>query len=243
LDDKPNTIPESKITTAENTKAYEKLADGLWYFHVKAYKNGIWGNTGHFLMRIDTVPPADFKPQVNYVVAGIAFLERALVSFFTTDNLSGIDHYEVGVIDKSQPLTQSPVFIQTESPYQVSTENRVGLKVIVRAVDRAGNVRDSSIDVRQPFAIVKFIKDYLIYILLAIILLALLILIFHYLFGHHILSHLRKAFKIVEEDEKRGNFGEDKQENINDILSVNSDVDIKNTSKTLEEVLKENKTE
>ena len=59
--------------------------------------------------RYDT--PADFKPKAEYLVAATIMVERTLVSFLTTDNLSGIDHYEVGVIDKSQPATESPVFL------------------------------------------------------------------------------------------------------------------------------------
>lgn len=202
LDDKPATIPENKISTTDTTKAYESLEDGLWYFHVKAYKNGVWGSAGHFLLKIDTTPPAKFEPEVNYVLAAVALVERSLVSFSTTDNLSGVDHYEVGVIDKSQPLTKSPVFVQSESPFQVPKVGDAGAEVIVRAIDRAGNVRDVSVDVRTPFAITKFIKDYLVYILLAIILLALFMLILHYLVGHHIASRLRRAFKIATEEDK-----------------------------------------
>ena len=202
LDDKPATIPENQVNTTDTTKAYESLADGLWYFHVKAYKNGVWGSAGHFLIKIDTTPPAKFEPEVNYVLAAVALVERSLVSFFTTDNLSGIDHYEVGVIDKSQPLTRSPVFVQSDSPFQVPQVGPAGAEVIVRAIDGAGNVRDVSVDVRTPFAITKFIKDYLVYILLGIILLALFMLILHYLVGHHIASRLRRAFKIATEEDK-----------------------------------------
>ncbi len=201
LDDKPNTIPANQISSAATTHAYESLSDGLWYFHIKAYKNGVWGNAGHFLIRIDTTPPADFKPEVNYVVAALAIVERALVSFFTTDNLSGIDRYEIGVIDKSQPITESPVFIESESPYQVPAGSSEGLRVIVRAIDKAGNVRDTSLDVRMPFMITQFVKDNLVYILLGIILISFCMLIIHYLVGHHIIRRLKRAFKIATEED------------------------------------------
>lgn len=207
LDNLPDTIPDNTLTGADETsKAYENLNDGLWYFHIKAKKNGVWGTAGHFLIRIDTAPPAVFTPVANYLVAGTALVERALISFLTTDNLSGIDHYEVGVIDKSQPVTVSPVFVQAESPFQVPLNGNSAQHVIVRAVDAAGNIRDASIDALPPSLISRFIKDHLVYILLLIILTGFVGLIFHYLFGHHIVKHLRRAFQLekMEEQSEKG---------------------------------------
>lgn len=201
LDNKPSTIPDNTVLTSETIKAYQDLSDGLYYFHVKAIKNGAWGTTGTFLMRIDTTPPADFKPRAEYVVAAVIAVERTLLSFFTTDNLSGIDHYEVGIIDTSQPTTESPVFTIAESPFQVPLIGTDKLRVIVRAVDRAGNIRDASIDVRAPFVISQFVTEYSTYILLGILILAMFMLLIHYLFGHKVLAHLRRAFAIVKEEE------------------------------------------
>ncbi|MEQ1561590.1 MAG: cohesin domain-containing protein [Nitrospira sp.] len=203
LDNKPSTVPDNTIDTQEVTKTFENLDDGLWYFHIKAIKGGAWGTTGHFLVRIDTAPPAEFKPQANYLVAASVLVERTLVSFFTTDNLSGVDHYEVGVIDKNQPPTASPVFVEAVSPFQVPLNSAGKMQVIVRAIDKAGNVRDESIDVRVPFVITQFIKNYLVYILLGIILLGIIILLIHYLFGHHIVRHLRRAFEMMKKEEAK----------------------------------------
>jgi hypothetical protein len=200
LDDKPNTIPDNTIDTADTTKTFEVLKDGLWYFHIKANKNGVWGTTGHFLMRIDTAPPAEFKPETNFIVAAVVFTERTLVSFFTTDNLSGIDHYEVGIIDKNQPPTQSPVFVQADSPFQVPLNANGKLQVIVRAVDKAGNVRDESIGVSPPFVIGEFVKNYLVYIFGAIILLGLVMLIIHYFVGYHIIRYISRIRQILKKE-------------------------------------------
>ncbi len=203
LDNKPNTIPDNTPDTIGTTQSFEKLNDGLWYFHIKANKNGAWGTTGHFLMRIDTAPPARFTPEVNFLTAQVIDIERTLVSFFTTDNLSGVDHYEVGVIDKTQPTTESPVFEQAESPFQVPLSIDGKLQVIIRAIDKAGNIRDESIDVRQPLLISKFIKDYLIYILAGIILLGLSMLITHYLVGHHIIRAIRGFILFTKRENKK----------------------------------------
>lgn len=200
LDNKPNTVPDNTVDAEETTKTFETLPDGLWYFHIKASKAGVWSTTGDFLMRIDTAPPAEFKPETNYLVAAVIATERTLVSFFTTDNLSGIDHYEVGIIDKTQPPTESPVFVQAESPFQVPLTAGGKLEVIIRAIDKAGNVRDESTDVRPPSTLAKFVKDYLVYILIAIILLSFLMLIFHYLVGHHIIRYIGRIRQILKKE-------------------------------------------
>lgn len=201
LDSKPNTIPESEVNTSETTKFFEDLDDGLWYFHIKSNKRGVWGTTGHFLVRIDTTPPADFKPEVNYLLASAIVFERAFVSFFTTDNLSGIDHYEVGVVDKSQPATESPVFVQAESPFQIPLTNKGELRVIVRAIDKAGNIRDASIDIAYPSVLNGFVTKYLNYILLALISAGFIGFIFHFIFGHHILAKVRRFKEFIKRED------------------------------------------
>ena len=201
LDNKPGTIPDNIEKTKDVSASFENLPDGLWYFHIKARKAGMWGTTGQFLMRIDTVPPADFTPEANYLMAAAVLVERTLVTFFTTDNLSGIDHYEVGVIDKTQPLTESPVFVYAKSPFQAPYTEGGKLHIIVRAFDRAGNIRDASIETDTPYLFERFLRDNLVLTLLCIIILGFLAFIIHYLFGHHVLRHLRRAFAIVKQEE------------------------------------------
>jgi len=201
LDNKPGTVPDNTAEGDDITVQFKDLKDGIWYFHIKSNKRGIWGSPSTFITRIDTSPPADFKPTTDYLLASVAFIERALVSFFTTDNLSGIDHYEVGVIDKSQPATASPIFIESESPFQVALSEGANLHVVVRAFDRAGNVRESGIDIATPFFINNFVKNNSVNIILGILIAVISLLILHYLFGHHFLHHFRKAVKVFKEDE------------------------------------------
>jgi len=189
LDNYPSTIPDNEINATGTTKAFEKLSNGLWYFHIKANKKGAWGTTGHFLVQIDTTPPAGFKPEINYLVAATILVERPLISFFTTDNLSGIDHYEVGIINKSQQTTESPVFVQSESPFQASLTNSDDLRVIVRAIDKAGNTRDASVNVKSQSTIDKFIKDNLMYLLILLVILGLILVMF---LDYRIIRNLRR---------------------------------------------------
>ncbi len=200
LDTKPNTVPDNAITGTATAAAYEKLADGLWYFHIKPYKNGVWGAPTHFLMRIDTTPPAGFKPEVSYVLAAAVLVNRTFVSFFTTDNLSGIDHYEVGIIDKASPLTESPAFVDAESPFQIPVLSASGVRVVVRALDKAGNVRDESVDVRPPSALGQFIEDYLMWVILGVLVLIIVFIAARYFFGHHFIASVRRAWALARRD-------------------------------------------
>ncbi len=144
LDDKPFTVPDNTPDSSETRASFEAVPDGIKYFHIKSRKDGVWGQSTHFAIRIDTLPPAEFYPRFDVLAA---IISRVLVSFSTTDSLSGVDHYEVGVIDRSVAPDVSPAFVEAESPYQLPTEVSGDLRVIVRAFDRAGNVRDGFVDI------------------------------------------------------------------------------------------------
>ena len=179
LDGYPQTIPDNVADTQETTKAFEDLGDGLWYFHIKAKQAGVWGGASHFLLRIDSTPPVPFEPKVEFLLAAI--LGRAFVTFFTTDVLSGLDYYEVAVIDKTEPPVESPVFIETESYYQIPRFNSGYSRVIVRAVDNAGNVRDASVDANFPEPIILQIKKNAVVILLGVLALVALSFLIYFL--------------------------------------------------------------
>ncbi len=202
LDNKPFTIPDNTPETGE-IASYQNLPDGLWYFHIKGRKQGVWGATTNFLLRIDTAPPAAFTPTVEALTAKI--IDRFLVSFFTTDALSGINHYEVGVIEKGKSPLESPLFIQAESPYQLPSLVSNNLRVIIRAIDNAGNVRDESIDVNitSPIPFFLYLKEHLVTVLIAVLAFIILLIILHYLIGHKIISHFRRALKLLKRVEEK----------------------------------------
>ena len=191
FDNKPFTTPGNIADTKDTVMSYHDVPDGLWYFHIKARKQNVWGATTHFLVRIDTDPPAIFTPIVETLTA--ALINRFSVSFFTTDTLSGIDHYEVGVIEKKQASSgSSPVFVQTESPYQLSPRISGDMRIIVRAFDKAGNARDGSVDVYISMNVWRFFKDNALILLLLLILLLSVFIFRHYFFRHKIMIHLKR---------------------------------------------------
>lgn len=186
LNNKPLTVPDNTPDTQDAITFYKDVADGLWYFHIKAEKNGVWGSATHFLLHIDTTPPNRFKPKVEILTAATV-INRALVSFFTTDSLSEVDHYEVGVIDKTKSPLESPVFVEAESPYQLPSFVSGNLRIIVRAMDRAGNVRDESADAYVPFSTG-----------LALIIIAVLLVTIYY-FRNRIIIYIRKVLRSLLE--------------------------------------------
>jgi len=73
LDQNPGTTPDAVVDTTGNTRSYTGVADGTWYFHVRALDNaGTWGPAGHYRINVDTInPPApdevtDESPDVDY---------------------------------------------------------------------------------------------------------------------------------------------------------------------------------
>ena len=192
LDNKPFTIPDNAPDATDTVIAYPNLTDGIWYFHIKAQKAGIWGGTTNFVIRIDTTPPADFTPTVQTVTSSGS--TQALISFFTTDALSGLDHYEVSVIDP-KASGGSSAFVEAQSPYQLSLKSFQNVRVTVRAFDKAGNVKDETINVTSSLTWITFFEQNWLIILL------LLFLLIHYFFGHRIISRVKKITQAAKEDE------------------------------------------
>jgi hypothetical protein len=210
LDNNPNTIPDNTLLPLTTTKSFENLKDGLWYFHIKAFKEGGWSNTAHFILRIDTTPPAEFTPSVGYLTS--TETPRSLVSFLTTDTLSGVEHYEIGVIDKADSSTSSPIFVQTESPYQLPSDQIKNAQVIVRAFDHAGNTREGFVDISVPNLIWKFVSDNKIPLLIGVLVLFMLLILSHYLFGHHVIRHAKNIMRLIRKEERLEELNDLKEE-------------------------------
>jgi len=123
----PDNISEGNATL----KFYDEVPDGIWYFHLRAKKNDVWGRTSHFPIKIDTTPPQKFELRVD--------LGSGFVYFDTKDLHSGLDHYEVSILNISETPILSPFFIEATSPYKIPYQKPGKYNVIVRAYDKAGN--------------------------------------------------------------------------------------------------------
>ncbi len=119
---------------------YSDLSDGVYYFHIKALRHGVWGGITTYIFNIDKTPPAAFD--IKFSPSAKTSNKRPIIDFITTDRTSGIDHYELKVIPLDPPLAYTeqgqPFFFEATSPY--SKEFADGrYEVIVRAYDAAGN--------------------------------------------------------------------------------------------------------
>lgn len=151
----PDNIPEAN----ENGVVYKNLADGTYYFHIKSFSQGVWGGTTHFAVNIDNASPAEFPIQITPNTRTTSRLP--VIQAITTDETSGLDHYELKIISLNSPdlntSDSEQFFMEMQNPY-VSPELSLGdYQVIVRAYDRAGNYRETS----QKMAIVPAIFRYI----------------------------------------------------------------------------------
>lgn len=115
------------------------------------------------LIQNDTTPPEPFKVEVYRNQS--LFNDQLFAVFSTVDKQSGIDHYEVAEVPKSQLGTPEDQWnwVRADSPYLLKNQNLDGM-LEVRAFDRAGNERLESYDMESiqtppnwQFAIIPYI--------------------------------------------------------------------------------------
>lgn len=219
FDTNRQSVPKNEISNTEASAYYENVKDGIWYLHVRTLVKGVWGATSNFAIHVDTKPPAQFKLSASSYKENDGS-KKYMVSFLTTDSLSGVDHYEVGVINKDNLENSNPIFIETQSPYFVPIKQTEKARVIVRAYDRAGNMQESFIDLYPMLNLIQMAKKFGIYLLVLILLLLLIELLMHYMFGHHVWDHIKRAYHVFKNMNQKENMQQD-----NDL---NSDKEIDN---------------
>lgn len=109
------------------------LDDGISYLHVQEKGSSGWGPVSSYRVQIDTVPPLPFTvtfPQGTTTPVG----SPASALFATTDELSGIDHYQVAIDGKEFTITAD----EGSRAYAISPEPGAHM-LLVRAYDKAGN--------------------------------------------------------------------------------------------------------
>ncbi|MDP2648039.1 MAG: hypothetical protein Q8P35_02260 [Candidatus Yanofskybacteria bacterium] len=164
----PYDIPDNTADTELQTAYFEDLNSGIWYFHLKQNKAGVWSETTHFPVRIDTISPRSFVPKLETPKLAAIGSRRGIISFDTTDSHSGIDHYEIGVI-YDDTVGAIPVFLEAVSPYPLPDSNGGNMTVIVRAFDRAGNIQDSTMQLN--FGLFSILKEYWVWLIAVLALL------------------------------------------------------------------------
>lgn len=143
LNAEPMSLPDDVSEGAHNTVSYENTEDGIHYFHIKAQKGGRWGGVSHFPIKIDSRPPASFSIEV--IPSKKTTTKRPVIQFFTTDDNSGINHYEAKIIPLEKKFGENEsFFFEVQNPL-VSPELTVGTyDIIVRAYDKTGNYNEAT---------------------------------------------------------------------------------------------------
>ncbi len=144
LNEEPIDVPDDVSEGLRNGVSHKSLTEGRHFFHIKALRAGVWGETTHFAVLVDKTPPAEFPLEI--LPDPRTASRRPVMQFATTDNSSGFDHYELKLVslqasDKLDQGEQS-LFIETTSPYVPQTLALGDYDVIVRAYDIAGNYRE-----------------------------------------------------------------------------------------------------
>ena len=160
LDASPSTTPNETADSSSTSVTLTAQDSGLWYFHIRG-KSSSWGGTTHFLVKIDSKAPAKFTPSVD--PAAFANSSRGVVKFGTTDSASGIDHYEIKIINLGEEDGESTIFTEESSPYLIPEMPPGKYKFVVRAFDRAGNYTEASVEFRitSPFIALLLGKPFL----------------------------------------------------------------------------------
>ena len=141
-DHDPSGAPDAEVDSLESQASFTNLESGAWYFHVREKAADVWGGVTHYLLNIDTLPPAVFG--VNVSPSLRTTTKTPILRFFTTDSLSGFDHFEVKTVSLKGEEGESGFFFEAASPYQLTSLTPGRYEVVVRASDKAGNSRDQS---------------------------------------------------------------------------------------------------
>jgi hypothetical protein len=152
----PQERPDGVSEGNETVTSYNNIQNGVWYFHIRQQKDGVWGKTSHVQVRIDTGPPKEFTPRVETYSRLIGY--QTMVYFETTDDFSGVDHYEVSVIDLNESEAPRSFFTEEISPYKIPYKKAGKYDVIIKAIDKAGNSRENETRFRLVTPLITHIE-------------------------------------------------------------------------------------
>jgi len=138
FNDQTNTTPDQIRDTTDTSAAFSGTSDGVWYFHVRAQNQDGWGPAGHYKVQIDTIPPLSFD--IDLVDGQRTQNKTPRISFETTDEMSGVHHYDV-VVNNGTAVS---VDVGKTTPYTLSELEEGKHNVTAFAYDNASNSTSSS---------------------------------------------------------------------------------------------------
>jgi hypothetical protein len=131
--------PSVSYSPPISKKKVEELPDGTYYFSAHVRTSAGWSPVSRYRVNIDTTPPKPFSVTFPHGNRGLD--PQRSIYFNTTDERSGVRHYEVKIGDDTKLVT--PASITELNPYMLRPLLPGTYTVFVTAVDTAGNVRNS----------------------------------------------------------------------------------------------------
>ncbi len=154
LDQSSLTIPDEVAESSDTSISYEGV-EGIWYFCLRAEKAGVWGETAHYRVKIDSTPPDISEPEVT---PSLELQEGTRPEIFLTaeDNISGIGHYEIKY--QKDRGSEEKITSGVSFPYQLPFSGAGDYLVSVAAYDEAGNFQEKKLAIKifekkEPFLV------------------------------------------------------------------------------------------
>ena len=144
LDRDPNTVPDTDSEGKIQSKIYENINDGVWYFHLKLENEIGWSEPAYYKIQVDVLPPYLFEIIIDN--AGDSTNPQPNLYFETNDEVSGISYYKLKIGEENF----LNLMLAQINPFHLSFQAPGTHSVIVRAMDEAGNGVESKtiIDVK-----------------------------------------------------------------------------------------------
>lgn len=140
IGENPSSVPSVSYTPPISKRKVDELPDGTYYFSLQVRTADGWSSISRYRVNIDTTPPKSFS--ITFPNGNKGLDTQPAVFFTTTDNTSGISHYEIVIGTEGKPLRVTPQ--ASTDPYILPEQKPGEYALFVTAVDKAGNTRKSS---------------------------------------------------------------------------------------------------
>lgn len=137
----PSTTPDFISEGVFHSKSYEHIGSGVWYFHLRIQNKSGWSSVSHFKVQIDRKAPENFEIRVDNKEDPTS--PKPLLYFEAKDDLSGISHYKVEIDNREVSL----VAPEEINPFTMPLQPYGLHKIVITAIDKAGNKKESFADV------------------------------------------------------------------------------------------------
>jgi hypothetical protein len=139
-DRNPDTTPPAKsLGVFSQYGDIKDLGDGIWYFHARLSNSRGWGPAAHYKFQVDkeAPDPLNVKPVEGTNIDPTEPRQKFQIE--SADKFSGLDYYEF-IIDDGKP---DKWYDDGSHIYSSILAGPGDHKLLVRAYDKAGNVREN----------------------------------------------------------------------------------------------------